>query len=304
MANIRDGFEEGDLYARFNGNPAVVVDVAQVGEEDLLQIAEDVKAHVAEAQRNAPEGLTFTIWTDTSLELIDRLNALNSTAGGGLLLVLIILALFLRFRLAMWVAAGIPIALLGCTGTFPYVDINISTLTVIAFILVLGILVDDAIVVGERVHAHEQLGKGRVQAAVEGTWEVSIPVIFGVLTTMAAFLPLVLVEGRLGDFFGSIGYVVIIALVFSIIESQLILPAHLAQPQAGRGRPRLQPALEQTAGAHGGRPAGLGGAPLPALAAARHRPALRHRRHRRGGADPSLGAHRQRPGGVQLLPGH
>ena len=228
IADIRDSFEEGDLYARFNGNPAVVVDVAQVGEEDLLRIAEDVKGYVAEAQRMAPEGLTFTIWTDTSVELIDRLNALNSTAGGGLVLVLIILALFLRFRLAMWVAAGIPIALLGCIGTFPYVDVNISTLTVIAFILVLGILVDDAIVVGERVHAHEQLGKGRVQAAIDGTREVSIPVIFGVLTTMAAFLPLVLVEGRLGDFFGSIGFVVIIALVFSIIESQLILPAHLA----------------------------------------------------------------------------
>ena len=228
IADIRDSFEEGDLYARFNGNPAVVVNVVQVGEEDLLQIAEDVKAYVAEARRLAPEGLAFTIWTDTSVELTDRLNALNSTAGGGLLLVLIILALFLRFRLAMWVAAGIPIALLGCIGTFPYVDINISTLTVIAFILVLGVLVDDAIVVGERVHAHEQLGKGRVSAAIDGTWEVSVPVIFGVLTTMAAFLPLVLVEGRLGDFFGSIGFVVIIALVFSIIESQLILPAHLA----------------------------------------------------------------------------
>ena len=131
------------------------------GRRTLLRIAEDVKGYVAEAQRMAPEGLTFTIWTDTSVELIDRLNALNSTAGGGLVLVLIILALFLRFRLAMWVAAGIPIALLGCIGTFPYVDVNISTLTVIAFILVLGILVDDAIVVGERVHAHEQLGKGR-----------------------------------------------------------------------------------------------------------------------------------------------
>ena len=228
IADIRDSFEEGDLYARFNGNPAVVVDVAQVGEEDLLQIAEDVKAYVAEARRLAPEGLAFTVWTDTSVELIDRLEALNSTAGGGLLLVLIILALFLRFRLAMWVAAGIPIALLGCIGTFPYMDINISTLTVIAFILVLGILVDDAIVVGERVHAHEQLGKGRVPAAIDGTREVSVPVIFGVLTTMAAFLPLVLVEGALGDFFGAIGFVVIIALVFSIIESQLILPAHLA----------------------------------------------------------------------------
>ncbi len=233
IADIRDSFEEGDLYARFNGNPAVVVDVAQVGNEDLLQIAEDVKAYVAEAQRRAPEGLIFTIWTDSSLELTDRLNALNSTAGGGLLLVLIILALFLRFRLAMWVAAGIPIALLGCIATFSYVDINISTLTVIAFILVLGILVDDAIVVGERVYAHEQLGKKRVQAAIDGTWEVSIPVIFGVLTTMAAFLPLVLVEGRLTDFFGTIGYVVIIALVFSIVESQLILPAHLAHRKRG-----------------------------------------------------------------------
>ena len=234
IGDIRDGFEEGDLYARFNGNPAVVVDVAQIGEEDLLRIAEDVKALVAQAQRQAPEGLTFTIWTDGSLELTDRLNALSNTAGGGLLLVLIILALFLRLRLAMWVAAGIPIALLGCIGTFPYVDITISTLTVIAFILVLGILVDDAIVVGERVYAHEQLGKGRVQAAIDGTWEVSVPVIFGVLTTMAAFLPLVLVEGRLTDFFGAIGYVVILALIFSIVESQLILPAHLAHRKRGR----------------------------------------------------------------------
>ena len=109
----------------------------------------------------------------------------------------------------------------------------------IAFILVLGILVDDAIVVGERIHTQEQIGKPPMQAAIDGTWEVSIPVIFGVLTTVAAFLPLVLVEGGMGDFFGAIGVVVMVALVFSIIESQLILPAHLAHRKRSRSQKGL-----------------------------------------------------------------
>ena len=240
VADIRDGFEEGDLYARFNGQPAVVIEVAQIGDEDIMQIAEDVNAYVKQARTRVPEGLSISIWTDTSKELTERFSVLNTTAGGGLVLVLVILALFLRLRLAMWVAAGIPIALLGCVATFPYIDINISTLTVIAFILVLGILVDDAIVVGERIYSHEQMGKPPMQAAVDGTWEVSIPVVFGVLTTVAAFLPLVLVRGAMTEFFGSIGIVVIVALVFSIVESQLILPAHLAhrkrtQSQQGLG---------------------------------------------------------------------
>ena len=139
----------------------------------------------------------------------------------------------------MWVAVGIPVALLGTIGVFPYTDITISTMTVMAFILVLGILVDDAIVVGERVYAHEQMGKDQIQAAIDGTWEVSVPVIFGVLTTVAAFLPLVLVEGRMSDFFSVIGYVVIIALAMSIIESQLILPSHLAHRRNSTPRPGI-----------------------------------------------------------------
>ncbi len=228
IASIRDAFEEGDLRARFNGEPAVVVKVYQVGQEDTIQMARDVRAYIADYQRELPEGLSMTLWTDESEQLVERLDVLSNTALGGLLLVVIVLALFLRFRLAMWVAAGIPIALLGTIAVFPYAGISISTVTVMGFILVLGILVDDAIVVGERVYAHEQMGKDPVQAAIDGTREVSIPVIFGVLTTMAAFLPLVIVEGRMADFFSVIGYVVIIALVFSIIESQLILPAHLA----------------------------------------------------------------------------
>lgn len=228
IASVRDAFEEGDLRARFNGDPAVVVKVYQVGKEDTIQMARDIKAYVRDYQALLPPGIDLTIWTDESRQLTERLDTLTNTALSGLVLVVIILALFLRFRLAMWVAAGIPIALLGTLAVFPYADISISTITVMAFILVLGILVDDAIVVGERVYGHEQLGKDPVQAAIDGTREVSIPVIFGVLTTMAAFLPLIIVPGRMADFFGVIGYVVIIALVFSIIESQLILPAHLA----------------------------------------------------------------------------
>ncbi len=228
IAEIRDGFEEGELFARFNGKPAAVLTVAQLDTQDLMQMAADVKDYIAQAHNSLPEGMTLTVWIDSSQELAERMDVLLSTAAGGLLLVLVVLALFLRFRLAMWVAAGIPIALLGTLAVFPYTDMNISTLTIMAFILVLGVLVDDAIVVGERVYSHEQLGKGAVRAAIDGTREVSIPVIFGVLTTMAAFLPVVLVPGRMTDFFGAIGNVVLIALVFSIIESQLILPAHLA----------------------------------------------------------------------------
>ncbi len=236
IAEIQDGFEEGDLYARFNGKPAVVLKVSQLDTQDIMQIAGDIKAFIERARPSLPEGLELTVWTDTSLELQERMDVLNATALGGLVLVLIILALFLRFRLAMWVAAGIPIALLGTIAVFPYVGINISTLTVVAFVLVLGILVDDAIVVGERVYSHEQMDKTRVRAAIDGTREVSIPVIFGVLTTMAAFLPIVLVPGTMTDFFGGIGHVVMLALVFSIVESQLILPAHLAYRKRGTRR--------------------------------------------------------------------
>ncbi len=164
--------------------------VSQVGKEDTIQMARDVRAYVNEYRTLLPPGINLTVWTDDSKQLTERLDTLTNTALSGLVLVVVILALFLRFRLAMWVAAGIPIALFGTLAVFPYADISISTMTVMAFILVLGILVDDAIVVGERVYAHEQMGKDPVQAAIDGTWEVSIPVVFGVLTTMAAFLPL------------------------------------------------------------------------------------------------------------------
>ncbi|MBT7333689.1 MAG: efflux RND transporter permease subunit [Gammaproteobacteria bacterium] len=229
IAQIRDTFAEGDLLAQFNGRPGVVVNVSQVGNEDLIEIAQDVREQVANfAATEIPPDIYLDTWIDTSYELQERMSVLIQNAGGGLVLVLVILALFLRFRVAMWVSIGIPVALLGTLGALPFTDINISTMTVMGFILVLGIVVDDAIVVGERVYGHEQMGKTPLQAAVDGTWEVSVPVIFGVLTTVAAFLPLIMVEGRMAGFFAPIGWVVIFALVCSIVESQLILPAHLA----------------------------------------------------------------------------
>ena len=228
VAEVRDGFAEGDLSALFDGKPAAIVKVFRIGKEDIMEMAERVRGYVAEARQRIPDGIELTLWADASRDLRDRVNTLLRTAGSGLVLVLAVLALFLRFRLAMWVAVGIPIAMLGTIALFPFFDVSISTMTVMSFILVLGILVDDAIVVGERVYAHEQLGKPPIQAAVDGTWEVAVPVIFGVLTTVAAFLPLLMVAGRMSSFFGVIGAVVIMALAMSIVESQWILPAHLA----------------------------------------------------------------------------
>jgi multidrug efflux pump subunit AcrB len=237
IANVIDGFKDTDLLARFDGVPAVVIKVSRVGDEDILAIAERVKKYVAETRGRVPEGISLTVWQDESQDLVDRLDALVKNARSGLLLVLLVLTLFLRFRLAVWVAAGIPVALLGTVTLFPLFDVSISTVSVMAFILVLGILVDDAIVIGERVYAHEQQGKSQIKAAIEGAQEVSVPVIFGVFTSMATFIPIMNIPGSMGSFFSVMGLVVILALFFSIIESQLILPAHLAhrKPESQAG---------------------------------------------------------------------
>lgn len=228
VARVIDGFEDSDLRARFDGEPAVSLKVSRVGKEDIMLLAERVKSYLDMARREIPEGIELTIWQDESQDLVDRMNVLGKNARSGMLLVLLILTLFLRFRLAIWVAAGIPVALLGAVSTFPLFGVSISTLSVMAFILVIGVLVDDAIVVGERVYSHEQAGAGRIEAAVRGTQEVSLPVMFGVFTTMATFIPIITIPGSMGSFYFPLGVTVLIALSFSLVESQLILPTHLA----------------------------------------------------------------------------
>jgi multidrug efflux pump subunit AcrB len=228
VAQIIDAFEDTDLRARFNGRSAALVAVRQIGQEDIREIADTVTAYVEDAQRTLPDGIDLVVFNDESKHLEARLGVLLRNGVGGLVLVLLVLGLFLRFRLAMWVAAGVPIAFLGALSLFPTFGLTISTLSVMAFILVLGIVVDDAIVIGENVYSHEQRGETGERAAIDGTREVHVPVIFGVMTSVAAFLPLLLVSSRMGQFFRVLGTTAILCLMFSLIESQLILPAHLA----------------------------------------------------------------------------
>ena len=240
VATIIDGFQEGDTEARFDGEPAAIVKVYLVGDEEIVAMSTQVRAYVEEARARVPDGVSLAIWQDASETLRARIDILLSSAATGLLLVLLLLTLPLHFRVAMWVAAGIPIAMLGTIAMFGALGFTISTLTILGFILVLGIVVDDAIVVGERIYAREQDGEDQLTAAVKGTSEVAVPVIFGVLTTIAAFIPLIFAVGVMGEMISVIGYVVVLCLGFSVVESQLILPAHLAH----RGR-RL-PALGRT----------------------------------------------------------
>lgn len=240
LGEVVDGFEDTELRGFFNGDPSVVVKVLLIGDEDVLDAAAAVKDWLPGFRASLPEGVAVTVFNDESLDLVARLDVMLHNARSGLVLVLLTLTLFLRFRLAMWVAAGVPISFLGAIMLFPTFGVTISTLTVMAFILVLGILVDDAIVIGESVHTAEGRQTDQVRAAIDGTVAVYVPVFFGVMTSMAAFLPIILVPGRMGEFFGVIGVAAILCLVFSLVESQLILPAHLAHRRVttrGGGEP-------------------------------------------------------------------
>ncbi len=236
VATVVDGFEEVDLEASFDGEPTVMVRVSRVGNEDAIEISDAVHAYVAETAPRLPEGVSLTIWQDASEQLRGRLSMLFRTGRTGLLLVFAVLALFLRFRLAIWVTLGVPIALLGAVMMMPVIGASLDQATVFAFILVLGILVDDAIVVGENVYTHEGRSGDRVRAAIEGTQQVAVPVIFGVLTTVAAFFPMLVIPGRMGQIFFFMGGTVVICLVFSLVESQLVLPSHLSHGRSLFGR--------------------------------------------------------------------
>ena len=228
IATVRDDFQEGYLDARIDGVNAAIIDVLRVGEEDIVRAARQVRGWMDENAADLPQGARLEVLMDAAVATQDRIGTVARNAYTGLMLVLIILALFLRFKVAIWVAAGIPIAISGALALFPTAGLSISSLTVMGFILVLGIVVDDAIVVGERIHAFERRGFSKEEAAVEGAVEVSVPVIFGVLTTIAAFLPILLLGGQMGSFFNAIGGVVVFCLIASLVESQLILPGHIS----------------------------------------------------------------------------
>ena len=228
IATVKDGFEDIDAAARLDGRSAAMISVYRTGNEGVLGVANTVKKYVAEQNDSLPSGVTLTTWYDRSDIYRSRMNLLTRNGLIGLVLVFLCLATFLQLRLAFWVALGIAISFLGAFYVIPWFGVSLNMISMFAFIVSLGIVVDDAIVVGENIFAYRERGYSRQRAATLGTIEVSGPVIFAVMTTVVAFLPIAFVEGMMGKFMYNIPVVVIAILVFSLIESLFILPAHLS----------------------------------------------------------------------------
>ena len=241
IATVRDAFADSDLLARFNGQPAARIDVFRTAGEDVLDIAQAARAYIdSEVVPSLPEGVGVQIWRDDSVDLRGRVGLLIENALLGLLLVFLALALFLQIRLAMWVAVGLAVAFAGTFLVMQVLGISISMFSLMAMVLALGIVVDDAIVVGENIYAERERGTEGLAAAVRGTQRIAGPVIFSVLTTVTAFSVLLTVPGPIGKIGLSIPIVVIAVLMLSLVESLLVLPNHLAHLPAPR-EPRWRP---------------------------------------------------------------
>ncbi len=228
VANIRDDFEETGRFSEFNGKPAFTIQVLSVGDQNELEISKTVRDYVAARQASAPAGVALAAWADVTYYLKSRLDMMIKNMMFGALLVFLSLALFLRIKLAWWVMVGLPVAFLGTFFLMPLFGITVNLISLFGFILVLGIIVDDAIVIGESAYTNMRAKGHSIDNVLEGVHEVALPATFGVLTTIAAFIPILMISGVMGKFFASIGWVVTLCLVFSLIESKLILPAHLA----------------------------------------------------------------------------
>ena len=227
VATVIDGFEDTDIKARFNGKPAALVQVNRTSQEDVIAISDTVQQYVADNRGHMPAGIHLATWFDLSGMVRDRIDLLLRNGSQGIVLVFIVLALFLNLRLAFWVSVGIPVAFMGA---FMVLDVNGETINMIslfAFIMTLGILVDDAIIVGENIFTHYGQGKSSERAVVDGMGEVGGPVLMAVATTVAAFTPLMFIAGIMGKFISVMPRAVIAILIVSLGEALIILPAHL-----------------------------------------------------------------------------
>ncbi len=227
IATIKDDFEENPIYALFDGRPAMEIDVFRVGKQSAIGVSNAVKEYLLRKTAELPPGVTLSYWRDRAAYVNARLTTLLKSALQGGILIFLLLTLFLRLSVAIWVCVGIPISFLGALALMPHFGVTLNLISLFAFILVLGIVVDDAIVTGENIFTHLRRAEDPTEAAIRGTQEIAVPVTFGVLTTVAAFLPLLMVAGARGPIFAQIPMIVIPVLLFSLIESKLILPAHL-----------------------------------------------------------------------------
>ena len=228
VATVVDGFAETDQYGRFDVQPTILVSVFRTGNQSAIEIAERVYEYVAIAQNQVPAGVALTVWQDSAKLLNARLSLMLRNGATGFLLVFLVLTLFLELRLAVWVSLGIPISFLGALAMMPGLDVSINVMSLFAFVVVLGIVVDDAIIVGENIYRHQEEHGNGLRGSIKGGQEIAKPVIFAVLTTVAAFMPLMFVPGMMGKIFRVIPLIVIPCLLFSLVESLMILPAHLS----------------------------------------------------------------------------
>ncbi len=228
IATVVDGFSEQDVIAHLNGKPAVFLELSITDDPDILNAASAVKRYVAKARSQLPVGMEITVWRDWSVLFEGRMNLLLKNSLSGLLLVFTVLMLFLRPALALWVCVGIVVAFMGTLWMLPLFGVSLNMLSLFAFLLVLGIVVDDAIIVGESIHSSQHQGLSGNSAVANGAKTVSKPVLFAVISTMIFFAPMLNIPGAMGDITYAIPVVVILSLFFSLVESLLILPSHLA----------------------------------------------------------------------------
>ena len=247
IANLKDGFEDVDVTTRFDGRPAGVIEVYRVADQNALAVADTVKRYVEEIKPSLPEGVDIGFYRDRSKILRSRIELLLRNMAIGLMLVSILLGLFLNVRLAFWVTLGIPISFAAGILALPRFDVSINMISLFAFITVLGIVVDDAIVIGENIFRKHDEGLKGLEGAVQGAVEVGRPVVFAVLTTIVAFWPLLMGTGTMGKVMRNIPIVVILVLLGSLVEALLILPAHLARSKynsvPSEGSPKKEKAV-------------------------------------------------------------
>ncbi len=227
VAKVTDGFDENLFLARMNGERCVTIAIFREGNQSAIQLTADVRKYMTEIQPHLPEGVKVSYLSDTSKIVKGRLNTLLDSAWKSMIFVFILLTLFLRPSLALWVVLGIPVCFLGAIALMPWLGVSINIVSLFGFILVLGVVVDDAIVTGENIYTRQKEGVDPVKASIDGAEEVALPVVFGVLTTMMAFIPLFFMTGFHGAWMPQIATIVIAVLAFSLIESKLILPSHL-----------------------------------------------------------------------------
>lgn len=234
LGEVADEFDDSSNINEVNGQPALVVSVDRTSDEDLLQLAQTVHdfKDQAEAENLLPPGYTLQVWGDTSVDVRDRMRMLRDNGLQGLLFVFILLALFLEFRLAFWVSLGIPICVMGAGLILLGTGQTLNMLSMFAFLMALGIVVDDAIVVGENIYAHRNMGKDFVTAAIDGTVEVLPSVTTAICTTIIAFMPFFFVAGVMGKFIAVMPVAIIAMLAISLIEAATALPCHLSHGES------------------------------------------------------------------------